>query len=492
MSGDEGGSFFRRPGVLGSTIVLGAAIVLTLLTVLRFRGRESAPIDEAHAQPQHEIYQVRWDRLPKIDDFELTERAGTPWRTADVQGKVWVVSFFFSRCPSVCKRQNEAIRGLQSRLKDRDVTFVSITCDPAYDSPAILSAYANKYEADPERWKFLTGPIDRIKEIGTGNFHISVGPETHATSLMVIDRWGRYRDRIDWEQTKELDRLFEVVDTCLAESSPPGEIEVETRVPYTDGGDPAELEHGATHAEPARTVITPQAVAELIGDSWKSKEWTDRFDLVDRHGRLFRSESMAGKVWVTSFFFTRCPSICKRMNERVASLHQSLAGKGIEFVSITSDSAHDVPVKLDAYARGLGLADDDDTWKFLVGEPLQTRRVASEFFTAFADGEAHDEHLILMDKWGRVRGKYRFDDDAAIVELRLAIDRLSAETEPPDLTPPLPPSPDDEGDESPDATEADGSDDGESGTGETTAGDDGRDSADRSSASESDGNGANR
>ena len=432
-------SFWRRPGVLGSAIILIAAGVLTILTVLRYRDRDRSATPIAHATGHHETYQVTWDHLPKIDDFELTERAGVPWSTADVDGKVWIASFFFSRCPSICRRQNEAIERLQTRLQDRDVTFVSITCDPAYDTPQILSQYAARFSADPDRWKFLTGALDRIVDVGQRNFRISVGPETHATSLMVIDRWGRFRDRIDWEQSQELDRLEQVVDECLAETEPPVGKQLETRVPFADGAAASDSD-GETHPDPhaRRTVISPQAVADLVGDEWRDLPWIDRFTMIDRRGATFDSESMKGKVWVASFFFTRCPSICKRLNDRVRSLHAGLADRDVTFVSITSDSTYDMPVRLAAYARDLGVADDDDRWRFLVGEPLQTRRVAAEFFTAFADGEAHDEHLILLDKWNRVRGKYRYDDDAAIAQMRSEIEKLLSESEPPDLTPVVP------------------------------------------------------
>ncbi|MEZ6107838.1 MAG: hypothetical protein R3B96_17420 [Pirellulaceae bacterium] len=68
-----------------------------------------------------------------------------------------------------------------------------------------------------------------VVRVGKENFQVAVGPETHSTSLMVVDRWGRYRDRIDWEQAPELDRLMKLVDTCVAETEPPAGRTLRTR-----------------------------------------------------------------------------------------------------------------------------------------------------------------------------------------------------------------------------------------------------------------------
>lgn len=420
------GSWLRRPGVLSTLIVLCVGGVMLILTAIRYRQREQEQ-STGHESPSHEIYEVKWDELPAIKPFQLTERSGETFDSQQMDGKVWVVSYFFSRCPSICKKQNEAIQRTRFQLRDRDVTFVSITCDPEYDRPEVLAEYATRYNADPDHWLFLTGAMNDIVRVGNESFKIAVGPETHSTSLMVIDRFGRYRDRIDWEQASELDRFVEVIDTCLAEQQAPAGSIVQTRVPFTQSTDAA----SPLSQTPERMVTSAAQVAELVGSDWDQPEWTERFTLVERNGGLVTSESMEGKVWIANFFFTRCPSICKRMTARVQELHGAMKDQGVTFVSITSDSAYDTPVQLATYALGLGLEMGDRSWLFLVGAPLQTRRVASEFFGAFADGEAHDERLFVIDKWGNVRGSFRYDDDGAIVELRTLVNSLLHEQEEP-------------------------------------------------------------
>src|SRR4051812_34633192 len=79
--------------------------------------------------------------LPPLTDFELTERSGKPFRSADMKGKVWVVSFFFSSCTGTCSRLNAGLSELSRLPEAKDVTFVSITVDPVTDTLSVLQAY---------------------------------------------------------------------------------------------------------------------------------------------------------------------------------------------------------------------------------------------------------------------------------------------------------------------------------------------------------------
>ena len=71
---------------------------------------------------------------PPLTEFELTERSGKPFRTADMRGKVWVATYFFTSCPGNCIRLNKNIQLMHNMPELKDVTWVSITCDPDNDS----------------------------------------------------------------------------------------------------------------------------------------------------------------------------------------------------------------------------------------------------------------------------------------------------------------------------------------------------------------------
>jgi cytochrome oxidase Cu insertion factor (SCO1/SenC/PrrC family) len=141
-----------------------------------------------------------------IVDFALTDSENAEFNSQDLRGQVWVVSFFFSKCPSICRQQNEIARRLWREFRAQDVRFVSITCDPEEDTPERLKEYAKLYEADPEEWMFLTGDMDRISQIGEESFQLGVGYRTHSDRFVAVDKWGRVRGIYDWHDPRQLGR----------------------------------------------------------------------------------------------------------------------------------------------------------------------------------------------------------------------------------------------------------------------------------------------
>ena len=60
---------------------------------------------------------------PPLTEFELTERSGKPFRSADMKGKVWVATYFFTTCPGSCIRLNQNIKFMHNmpELEGRDL-----------------------------------------------------------------------------------------------------------------------------------------------------------------------------------------------------------------------------------------------------------------------------------------------------------------------------------------------------------------------------------
>ena len=123
--------------------------------------------------------------------FELTDQSGKTFNSESLAGKVWVGSIFFADCPSTCRVQNNRVAELQREFGDQGVEFVSITCDPANDTPARLAEYSRLFGADPAKWHFLTGDLLLIREIGNNKFGIVVEEEVHSDRLIVFDREGQ-------------------------------------------------------------------------------------------------------------------------------------------------------------------------------------------------------------------------------------------------------------------------------------------------------------
>jgi len=148
----------------------------------------------------------------RVAGFVLRDSTGRAVNTQEITaGKVAVVSFIYTACPERlgCPLASLALQDLQRRLKDeglyRDVALLSISFDPARDSPAQLAKYARVYGADPALWRFLTAPSTRVLEEmlesygqdrapvydSRGRF---TGRYSHVLKVFLVDRAGDIRN----------------------------------------------------------------------------------------------------------------------------------------------------------------------------------------------------------------------------------------------------------------------------------------------------------
>jgi len=112
-----------------------------------------------------------------VPDFSLLERSGISINLSDLQGKIWIVNFIYTSCPDTCPLQSAEMAKLQGEL-DHEATFrlLSITIDPERDTLQVLSRYADRFGADPDRWLFLTGEKEDIYRLAQQGFHLSAVP----------------------------------------------------------------------------------------------------------------------------------------------------------------------------------------------------------------------------------------------------------------------------------------------------------------------------
>jgi cytochrome oxidase Cu insertion factor (SCO1/SenC/PrrC family) len=117
-------------------------------------------------------------RLPvygSVPDFTLIDQHGRPMRKADLRGKIWIANFIFTNCPDECPLMTAEMAKLQTDLADvPELRLVSITVDPQHDTPPILSQYAARFQADSERWFFLTGDKGTIYRLAREGFRLGV------------------------------------------------------------------------------------------------------------------------------------------------------------------------------------------------------------------------------------------------------------------------------------------------------------------------------
>lgn len=186
-------------------VILFAVLALTALGVAMFvpigRPQPTTPTNEdAHPQSYHDA-----------PIFLLTERNGQEVTNADLDGKVWIASFIFTRCTMGCPQVTATMRQLQYDLnldKTEGLRLVTFTVDPERDQLKDLNTYANsdKVTAHPTKWLFLTGKEKLVRPLLQRGFHVTAqkrpipkpGDEfDHSTKLVLVDKFGRIRGLYD-------------------------------------------------------------------------------------------------------------------------------------------------------------------------------------------------------------------------------------------------------------------------------------------------------
>ncbi len=138
--------------------------------------------------------------LGRVPPFEFTNLDGKSFSSKMLEDKVWVVDFFFTNCPGPCPRMSKQLQRVQAETANlENFRLVSITVDPARDTPAALAAYARRYQADPARWFFLTGRKDLIGNLMSEAFYLGFADslEQHSTKFVLVDRAMKIRGFYD-------------------------------------------------------------------------------------------------------------------------------------------------------------------------------------------------------------------------------------------------------------------------------------------------------
>jgi protein SCO1 len=111
-----------------------------------------------------------------VKNMEFTNQMGKRVALNDLRGKVLVINFFFTRCPSICPGLTRNMKKLQNSFKKNDsiVQFISISVDPVNDSVERLRKYADKFEVNHDSWWFVTGNKKDIYDFAFAELKASI------------------------------------------------------------------------------------------------------------------------------------------------------------------------------------------------------------------------------------------------------------------------------------------------------------------------------
>lgn len=172
--------------------------------------------------------------------FALTDQLGRPIESETLRGQVVLVNFIYTSCQDSCPLLTARMGGLQTRLRQEGllgthVVLLSLTVDPATDTPGVLREYAERHRADPSGWHFLTGPEEKIipvivqgffqgvvplpatPAVGSGHEGVPAGGTRdvmHSNRFVLIDRRGHMRVFYDGLEMED-DRVLRDLRTLL-------------------------------------------------------------------------------------------------------------------------------------------------------------------------------------------------------------------------------------------------------------------------------------
>ncbi len=137
--------------------------------------------------------------------FKLTDQNDKLISNADYAGKVHVIEFFFTSCPSICPVMNKNMIDIQNNFfGNPNFGIVSISIDPEHDSPKVLKSHAELLGVKSTNWHFLTGDKKYIFDIANKGFNLYVGENSkvkggfeHSGLFALVDKKGNIRCRKD-------------------------------------------------------------------------------------------------------------------------------------------------------------------------------------------------------------------------------------------------------------------------------------------------------
>ena len=186
-------------------IIYGVVAVMLLVT---FLFKESSTLDD----------------LPisgSVPDFEFTDSNGETITREDMEGKVWVADFIFTTCTMACPIMTGNMNLIHKSFKDdNNVRIISISVYPEYDTPEVLKEYASRYNANTDRWHFLTGPEESVKNIIKTGFKIGDYEDIifHSEKFALVDVRGNIRGYYSGMETEDMSKLKKDIKRLLRES----------------------------------------------------------------------------------------------------------------------------------------------------------------------------------------------------------------------------------------------------------------------------------
>ena len=160
--------------------------------------------------------------IGNIPQFEFTNSDGNTVTLDNLKGKVWVADFIFTTCTMACPMMTGNMNIVHKKFKKNDnVRLVSISVYPEFDTPEVLKNYASQYDADTEKWLFLTGKEDAVKDIIRDGFKIGDYEDIifHSEKFALVDKKGIIRAYYNGMKSEDMKQLKKDIDVLLKQDA---------------------------------------------------------------------------------------------------------------------------------------------------------------------------------------------------------------------------------------------------------------------------------
>ncbi len=222
--------------ILFIVAALGLATCLALLAYLASRSHSPSSSTITQQDGATPLKPDPYMQDLSIPPFHFTDQLGRSIDQEQLLGNVTLINFMFTNCVTICPLMTGTTLELNNRLADTNARFISISVDPEHDTVEKLADYANKFSADPERWRFATGDRDQVLTILRDGlmFDLSFDPSAssaiqladgssmpniiHPSRYFLVGPKGTILGMYNYEDDQQLDALVQrvqAIDTIL-------------------------------------------------------------------------------------------------------------------------------------------------------------------------------------------------------------------------------------------------------------------------------------
>jgi len=156
-----------------------------------------------------------------VPDFEFVNQDSALFGHDDLLGKITVVDFFFTTCQTICPIMVIEKEKIYRAFDDTDlVQIVSISVNPAHDTPEVMKRYAREHGVTDDRWQFLSGPVEDVIRLSEQGFMLPAEnlPMGHSSKFALVDRQGQIRGYYNSLEQKPMIALHQHITRLLQEN----------------------------------------------------------------------------------------------------------------------------------------------------------------------------------------------------------------------------------------------------------------------------------